>query len=119
MSQPYWLRSQRFGEELIPLFLTSRNPAMLERVTALHESGHALVGVLRGLNILEVQLGPNDEGRTSVCARKDTPGILAFLYAGFCAELEFGCSPQDAGLGATDDFDLAQGLFPGHSPSAE
>ena len=91
----------------------------VDRAIAVHECGHAIVGLLRKLLIINVVLG-DDAGGTIVQGTGEIPtGVLQMLYAGYCAEVEFGIDPAAARRSSRTDLEIANLLFPGHSPSIE
>lgn len=88
-----------------------------DRLVAIHECGHALVGHLRQLHVVAVQLA--NIGGTVVEEDQSAPppGLLDFFYAGLCAEIEFGYSLRVALDGCKTDLLLASTVFPGHNPA--
>jgi hypothetical protein len=91
----------------------------VDRAIAVHECGHAVVGLLRKLLIINVVLGDNIGG-TIVQGHGEIPtGLLQMLYAGYCAEVEFGIDPAAARRSSRSDIETASLLFPSHSPSIE
>lgn len=91
----------------------------IDRVSAIHESGHAVVGHLSKLHVERVFLLGDGNGGTVVDVEPNEARMLHFYYAGYCAELEFGGDPRAAALGAGSDALLASALFPGHRPAVE
>jgi hypothetical protein len=89
-------------------------------VIALHECGHAIVGLISKLPVTEVVLAERTGATRVEGDRKHIPpGLLSLLYAGYCAEIEFGIQPREAIVGALVDMQQAYLFFPGHNPSIE
>jgi len=90
-----------------------------DRAIAVHECGHAIVGILRNMHILGVALGEDMGGTLVMGTGEVTSGVLQMLYAGYCAEVEFGIDPVAATRHSRTDMLMADLLFPRHSPAVE